>query len=74
MNISLVVHDSEARKCVRALHSAFFANDLLSEFDAGLQNGLPFVPVENQWYIELLYMEVNMVNFSLRSGIIAYQA
>ncbi|XP_039114642.1 aspartokinase 2, chloroplastic-like [Dioscorea cayenensis subsp. rotundata] len=48
VNISLVVHDSEARKCVRALHSAFFANDLLSEFDAGLQNGLPFVPVENQ--------------------------
>ncbi|KAM0950254.1 putative aspartate kinase [Dioscorea sansibarensis] len=48
VNISLVVHDSEARKCVRALHSAFFENDLLSEFDAGLQNGLPFVPVENQ--------------------------
>ncbi|KAH7653620.1 Aspartate kinase protein [Dioscorea alata] len=48
VNISLVVHDSEARKCVRALHSAFFESDLLSEFNAGLQNGLPFVPVENQ--------------------------
>ncbi|ONK56122.1 uncharacterized protein A4U43_C10F4350 [Asparagus officinalis] len=36
VNISLVVHDSEARKCVRALHSAFFENGFLSEVEADL--------------------------------------
>ncbi|KAJ6833623.1 aspartokinase 1, chloroplastic-like isoform X2 [Iris pallida] len=43
VNISLVVHDSEAKKCVGALHSAFFdhADDSLPELgSAGLsQNG-----------------------------------
>lgn len=40
VNISLVVHDSEARRCVRALHSAFFENGFLSEVEADLlQNG-----------------------------------
>lgn len=40
VNISLVVHDSEARQCVQALHSAFFENDFLSEVEADLlQNG-----------------------------------
>lgn len=27
VNISLVVHDSEAKQCVQALHSAFFENE-----------------------------------------------
>ncbi|TVU27333.1 hypothetical protein EJB05_29936 [Eragrostis curvula] len=33
VNISLVVHDSEAKQCVQALHSAFFENGFLSEVD-----------------------------------------
>lgn len=28
MNISLIVNDSEAEQCVRALHSAFFESNL----------------------------------------------
>ncbi|KAG8080926.1 hypothetical protein GUJ93_ZPchr0007g3926 [Zizania palustris] len=31
VNISLVVHDSEAKQCVQALHSAFFENGFLPE-------------------------------------------
>ncbi|KAG1363507.1 putative aspartokinase 2, chloroplastic [Cocos nucifera] len=31
VNISLVVHDSEAKQCVRALHLAFFEDGFLSE-------------------------------------------
>ncbi|GMP29973.1 hypothetical protein CsSME_00004853 [Camellia sinensis var. sinensis] len=40
VNISLIVHDSEAEQCVRALHSAFFGSDI-SEVDreCGSQNG-----------------------------------
>ncbi|XP_008790700.2 aspartokinase 2, chloroplastic-like [Phoenix dactylifera] len=30
VNISLVVHDSEAKQCIRALHSAFFKDGFLS--------------------------------------------
>ncbi|KAF0906172.1 hypothetical protein E2562_009194 [Oryza meyeriana var. granulata] len=43
VNISLVVHDSEAKKCIQALHSAFFENGFLSEVEGeGLQhNGSP---------------------------------
>ncbi|GMP29975.1 hypothetical protein CsSME_00004855 [Camellia sinensis var. sinensis] len=39
VNISLIVHDSEAEQCVRALHSAFFGSDI-SEVDreCGSQN------------------------------------
>ncbi|XP_066398973.1 aspartokinase 2, chloroplastic-like [Miscanthus floridulus] len=33
VNISLVVHDSEAKQCVQALHSAFFENGFLLEAD-----------------------------------------
>lgn len=33
VNISLVVHDSEAKQCVQALHSAFFENGFSSEVD-----------------------------------------
>ncbi|PUZ69319.1 hypothetical protein GQ55_2G098300 [Panicum hallii var. hallii] len=33
VNISLVVHDSEAKQCVQALHSAFFENSFSSEVD-----------------------------------------
>jgi aspartate kinase len=33
VNISLVVHDSEAKLCVQALHSAFFENSFSSEVD-----------------------------------------
>ncbi|WVZ62771.1 LOW QUALITY PROTEIN: hypothetical protein U9M48_012475, partial [Paspalum notatum var. saurae] len=33
VNISLIVHDSEAKQCVQALHSAFFENSFLSEVD-----------------------------------------
>ncbi|KAF8400061.1 hypothetical protein HHK36_015936 [Tetracentron sinense] len=40
VNISLIVNDSEAEKCVRALHSTFFES-ALSELDleAGYENG-----------------------------------
>jgi aspartate kinase len=33
VNISLVVNDSDAKQCVRALHSAFFENGFLSEVE-----------------------------------------
>ncbi|KAF8690731.1 hypothetical protein HU200_041112 [Digitaria exilis] len=33
VNISLIVHDSEAKQCVQALHSAFFENGFSSEID-----------------------------------------
>uniref|UniRef100_A0A0E0KLK6 Aspartokinase n=1 Tax=Oryza punctata TaxID=4537 RepID=A0A0E0KLK6_ORYPU len=33
VNISLVVHDSEAKQCIQALHSAFFENGFLSEVE-----------------------------------------
>ncbi|KAJ3683597.1 hypothetical protein LUZ60_013824 [Juncus effusus] len=33
VNISLVVHDSEAKQCVKALHAAFFENGFLSEIE-----------------------------------------
>ncbi|XP_065021400.1 aspartokinase 2, chloroplastic-like isoform X1 [Musa acuminata AAA Group] len=34
VNISLVVHDSEAKQCIRALHSAFFENSSLPEVES----------------------------------------
>lgn len=37
VNISLVVNDSEAKQCVRALHSAFFENSTASEAREDLQ-------------------------------------
>ncbi|KAM0930474.1 hypothetical protein ACQ4PT_000926 [Festuca glaucescens] len=46
VNISLVVHDSEAKQCVQALHSAFFENGFLSEVeevDIAQKNGSPFL-------------------------------
>ncbi|CAM0878079.1 unnamed protein product [Alopecurus aequalis] len=48
VNISLVVHDSEAKQCVQALHSAFFENGFLSEVEEAdrVQNGSP-VPVNS---------------------------
>ncbi|KQK12132.1 aspartokinase 1, chloroplastic [Brachypodium distachyon] len=48
VNISLVVHDSEAKQCVQALHSAFFENGFLSEVEEAdlAQNGSP-VPVNS---------------------------
>ncbi|KAL6909564.1 hypothetical protein ACP4OV_001845 [Aristida adscensionis] len=41
VNISLIVHDSEAKQCVQALHSAFFENGFLSEVEGAHvpQNG-----------------------------------
>lgn len=33
VNISLIVNDSEAEQCVRALHSTFFEQGVLSELD-----------------------------------------
>ncbi|KAM0886578.1 hypothetical protein ACQ4PT_029654 [Festuca glaucescens] len=33
LKVSLVVHDSEAKDCVQALHSAFFENGYLSELE-----------------------------------------
>ncbi|KAJ1288305.1 hypothetical protein BS78_02G079100 [Paspalum vaginatum] len=44
VNISLIVHDSEAKQCVQALHSAFFENGFLSEVDAvdALHDGFAF--------------------------------
>ncbi|GFS29576.1 aspartate kinase 3 [Actinidia rufa] len=40
VNISLIVHDSEAEQCVRALHSAFFASDIAElDGECGSQNG-----------------------------------
>uniref|UniRef100_J3LUS4 aspartate kinase n=1 Tax=Oryza brachyantha TaxID=4533 RepID=J3LUS4_ORYBR len=43
VNISLVVHDSEAKQCIQALHSAFFENGFLSEVEGEdlLHNGSP---------------------------------
>ncbi|KAM1766600.1 hypothetical protein ACFX12_044790 [Malus domestica] len=38
VNISLVVNDDEAEQCVRALHQAFFGNDLF-EVECGSENG-----------------------------------
>ncbi|KAB2610065.1 aspartokinase 2 [Pyrus ussuriensis x Pyrus communis] len=38
VNISLVVNDNEAEQCVRALHQAFFGNDLF-EVERGSENG-----------------------------------
>ncbi|RDX65512.1 Aspartokinase 3, chloroplastic [Mucuna pruriens] len=38
VNISLVVNDSEAEQCVRALHSAFFESEI-SELEKGYING-----------------------------------
>jgi len=41
VNISLIVNDNEAEKCVKALHCAFFESDDLSETDPddGFSNG-----------------------------------
>ncbi|KVH65603.1 aspartokinase 2, chloroplastic-like isoform X1 [Cynara cardunculus var. scolymus] len=35
VNISLIVNDSEAERCVKALHSAFFEEDDISDMDRG---------------------------------------
>ncbi|TVU34611.1 hypothetical protein EJB05_16448 [Eragrostis curvula] len=34
VNMSLIVHDSEARACIKALHQAFFEDDVLTEVEA----------------------------------------
>ncbi|GJN16869.1 hypothetical protein PR202_gb03893 [Eleusine coracana subsp. coracana] len=34
VNMSLIVHDSEARACIKALHEAFFEDDVLTEVEA----------------------------------------
>ncbi|XP_047071540.1 aspartokinase 1, chloroplastic-like [Lolium rigidum] len=50
VNISLVVHDSEAKQCVQALHSAFFENGFLSEVeevDIAQKNGSPLLVNSN---------------------------
>ncbi|KAM0928576.1 hypothetical protein ACQ4PT_002564 [Festuca glaucescens] len=50
VNISLVVHDSEAKQCVQALHSAFFENGFLSEVeevDIAQKNGSPVLVNSN---------------------------
>jgi aspartate kinase len=50
VNISLVVHDSEAKQCVQALHSAFFENGFLSEVeevDITQKNGSPLLVNSN---------------------------
>ena len=42
MNISLIVNDSEAEQCVKALHHAFFESGDLFELmllDNGVENG-----------------------------------
>lgn len=31
VNMSLIVHDSEAKQCIEALHQAFFEDDVLTE-------------------------------------------
>ncbi|KAK3166394.1 hypothetical protein QOZ80_1AG0045200 [Eleusine coracana subsp. coracana] len=33
VNMSLIVHDSEARECIKALHEAFFEDDVLTEVE-----------------------------------------
>ncbi|XP_006646639.1 aspartokinase 1, chloroplastic [Oryza brachyantha] len=35
VNMSLIVHDSEAKQCIKALHQAFFEDDVLTEVDEG---------------------------------------
>ncbi|KAL2529261.1 Aspartokinase 3 [Forsythia ovata] len=42
VNISLIVNDSEAEQCVRALHSAFFESDI-SELVSGPKSGNGFI-------------------------------
>ncbi|KAL6839935.1 hypothetical protein ACP4OV_029745 [Aristida adscensionis] len=34
VNMSLIVHDSEARSCIKALHQAFFEDEVLAEVEA----------------------------------------
>ncbi|KAL6613890.1 hypothetical protein ACP70R_036160 [Stipagrostis hirtigluma subsp. patula] len=34
VNMSLIVHDSEARACIKSLHQAFFEDDVLTEVEA----------------------------------------
>ncbi|ONI29837.1 hypothetical protein PRUPE_1G216900 [Prunus persica] len=49
VNISLIVNDSEAEKCVKALHHAFFESDDLSEvvLESGFGNGsATLLPIE----------------------------
>ncbi|KAL2334258.1 hypothetical protein Fmac_015471 [Flemingia macrophylla] len=43
VNISLVVNDSEAEQCVRALHSAFFESGEISELEKDYKNRNGFV-------------------------------
>lgn len=38
VNISLIVNDSDAKQCVRALHSVFFENDQLSETEVDVSH------------------------------------
>uniref|UniRef100_A0A0D9YJI3 Aspartokinase n=1 Tax=Oryza glumipatula TaxID=40148 RepID=A0A0D9YJI3_9ORYZ len=33
VNMSLIVHDSEAKQCIKALHQAFFEDDVLTEIE-----------------------------------------
>ncbi|BAD88202.1 putative aspartate kinase [Oryza sativa Japonica Group] len=33
VNMSLIVHDSEAKQCIKALHQAFFEDDVLTEVE-----------------------------------------
>ncbi|XP_068335345.1 aspartokinase 2, chloroplastic-like isoform X2 [Pyrus communis] len=46
VNISLVVNDDEAEQCVRALHQAFFGNDLF-EVECGSENGSVLVSAQH---------------------------
>lgn len=40
VNISMIVNDDEAEKCVRALHAGFFESDLEElKLDGGKDNG-----------------------------------
>lgn len=50
MNISLIVNDSEAEICVKALHHAFFESGDLSELvlEGGIGNGAASLPVETR--------------------------
>nr|XP_027102101.1 aspartokinase 1, chloroplastic-like [Coffea arabica]XP_027102102.1 aspartokinase 1, chloroplastic-like [Coffea arabica] len=49
VNISLIVNDSEAEQCVRALHSAFFESNL-SDLYWGSRSGNGSVPTESNGY------------------------
>uniref|UniRef100_A0A0E0FY99 Aspartokinase n=1 Tax=Oryza nivara TaxID=4536 RepID=A0A0E0FY99_ORYNI len=51
VNMSLIVHDSEAKQCIKALHQAFFEDDVLTEDAKRLEHAsqVPRLNVLSLW-------------------------